>query len=41
VNRGDLIAAVPEGDLGAAIHASIDGRVALVDDERIIIERRG
>jgi Na+-translocating ferredoxin:NAD+ oxidoreductase RnfC subunit len=41
VNRGDLIAAVPEGALGAAIHASIDGRVALVDDERIIIERRG
>jgi Na+-translocating ferredoxin:NAD+ oxidoreductase RnfC subunit len=41
VHRGDLIARVPEGALGAAIHASIDGRVILVDDERVIIERRG
>jgi Na+-translocating ferredoxin:NAD+ oxidoreductase RnfC subunit len=40
VNRGDPIARVPEGALGASIHASIDGRVALVDHERVIIERR-
>lgn len=26
---------------GSYIHASIDGRVALVDDERVILERRG
>ena len=44
VRQGELIADIPEGAegaLGAAIHASIDGRVTLVDDERVMIERRG
>jgi Na+-translocating ferredoxin:NAD+ oxidoreductase RnfC subunit len=41
VREGECIAEIPEGSLGAAIHASIDGRVTLVDDERVIIEKRG
>ncbi|RPI05951.1 MAG: NADH dehydrogenase subunit [Ignavibacteriae bacterium] len=38
VNAGDTIADIPEGTLGANIHASIDGRVKSVTDE-IVIER--
>ncbi len=40
VKRGQLIAAIPEGALGATIHASIDGVVAEIDDVAIRIERR-
>lgn len=38
VNAGDVVAEIPEGKLGARIHASIDGRVKTVQQE-IIIER--
>jgi Na+-translocating ferredoxin:NAD+ oxidoreductase RnfC subunit len=46
VREGDVVATIPEGaggadTLGAAVHASINGRIALVDEERIMIERRG
>lgn len=40
VRRGDLVAEVPEGKLGARIHASIDGIVAEVTDEAVRIESR-
>lgn len=38
VKAGDLIARPEEGALGAAVHASIDGRVAAVG-ERVVIEK--
>jgi Na+-translocating ferredoxin:NAD+ oxidoreductase RnfC subunit len=37
VSLGMLIADIPAGELGAKIHSSIDGRVTLVDVERIVI----
>ncbi len=37
VRRGDLIARIPEGKLGANIHASISGRVEAVTGEHIMI----
>jgi Na+-translocating ferredoxin:NAD+ oxidoreductase RnfC subunit len=40
VKKGDLIGEIPEGELGARIHASIDGTVSSVDAERIIIQSR-
>lgn len=39
VTCGQLIAAVPEGAMGANIHASIAGTVTYVDDAKIVIER--
>jgi Na+-translocating ferredoxin:NAD+ oxidoreductase RnfC subunit len=39
VEEGALIAEAPEGKTGAAVHASVGGRVSLVDSERIIIEK--
>ncbi len=38
VRRGQIIARPNDGDLGACIHASIDGRVALVSADAIEIE---
>ena len=38
VIKGELIAEIPEGKLGANIHASIDGRVSSVDDINITLE---
>ena len=38
VKAGDVIAKVPENALGAQIHASIDGRVASVDDKITIVK---
>jgi hypothetical protein len=38
VAAGDPIGAIPEGKLGAAVHASIRGRVTAVDDRRIEIQ---
>jgi Na+-translocating ferredoxin:NAD+ oxidoreductase RnfC subunit len=38
VKKGDLIGEIPEGALGARIHASIDGTVSSVDEEKIIIQ---
>ena len=40
VTEGQLIARIPEGAMGANIHASISGKVVSVD-KRIIIERTG
>ncbi len=39
VKEGDLIGEIPEGALGARVHASISGTVREVDRETIIIER--
>jgi len=39
VDEGSLIAVIPQKSLGAMIHASIDGKVSFIDEERIIIER--
>ena len=41
VNRGDLIAKIREGQLGANIHASISGTVTTVSDSGITIEKGG
>jgi Na+-translocating ferredoxin:NAD+ oxidoreductase RnfC subunit len=38
VKKGDLIAEIPEGALGARLHASIAGTVSSIDDEKIIIQ---
>ena len=38
VSKGDLVARIPEGKLGANLHASISGTVTSVNAERIIIE---
>jgi Na+-translocating ferredoxin:NAD+ oxidoreductase RnfC subunit len=38
VKKGDLIGEIPEGALGARIHASIDGRVESVGD-RVVIQQ--
>lgn len=39
VHRGDLIADIPKGKLGAKYHASIDGVVMKVTERSIIIEK--
>ena len=39
VKAGDLIAAIPEGKLGAAVHASMGGRVTEVSDKSLTIDR--
>jgi Na+-translocating ferredoxin:NAD+ oxidoreductase RnfC subunit len=39
VQRGDLIATIPDGSLGAMIHASIDGRVSSVDENFVELSR--
>ncbi|MDP3447329.1 MAG: biotin/lipoyl-containing protein, partial [Eubacteriales bacterium] len=39
VKRGDLIAKIPEGKMGANVHASIDGTVEAVDGQAIRIKR--
>ncbi|MFN2246629.1 MAG: hypothetical protein ACK2U4_05915, partial [Candidatus Promineifilaceae bacterium] len=38
VKTGDVIGEIPEGALGAPVHASIDGVVSEVTNEAIIIE---
>lgn len=38
VNRGDLIAKIPEGKLGSAIHASITGTITAIDGDSIAIQ---
>jgi pyruvate/2-oxoglutarate dehydrogenase complex dihydrolipoamide acyltransferase (E2) component len=37
VIRGDLIAAVPEEKLGANVHASVEGKIAEVNERQICI----
>ena len=39
VRKGDLIAEIPEGKLGARYHASIDGKISEVSDQAIIITK--
>ena len=39
VREGDLVGEIPEGAMGARVHASIDGVVRLVDQGRVVIER--
>jgi len=39
VRRDQLIAEIPDGKLGARVHASIDGKVSAIQNERITIER--
>jgi Na+-translocating ferredoxin:NAD+ oxidoreductase RnfC subunit len=39
VTAGQKIGAIPEGKLGAAIHASIAGQVVSIDATRIRIQR--
>ncbi|MCL2545299.1 MAG: 4Fe-4S dicluster domain-containing protein [Clostridia bacterium] len=41
VRRGEVIAAIPENALGAALHASIDGTVTAVSDTMIEISKGG
>jgi biotin carboxyl carrier protein len=38
VKQGDLIASVPEGKLGAEVHASVEGRVREVSGQDVVIE---
>ena len=38
VAKGDLVAQIPEGKLGANLHASISGTVTSVNSRRIVIE---
>lgn len=38
VRRGDLVAALPEGKLGANLHASIDGTVSAISTDYITLE---
>ena len=39
VDGGQMIADIPEGELGAPVHASIQGSVREVTDTTIVIER--
>jgi Na+-translocating ferredoxin:NAD+ oxidoreductase RnfC subunit len=41
VRKGERVGEIPEGALGARLHASIDGVVTAVDAQRITIEARG
>ena len=40
VKKGEIIGEIPEGALGARVHASIDGTVTAVDDKNIVIQSR-
>jgi Na+-translocating ferredoxin:NAD+ oxidoreductase RnfC subunit len=40
VQKGDMVGEIPEGALGARVHASIDGTVSAVDDEQVVIQSR-
>lgn len=37
VNKGQLIADIPEGKLGAKLHSSIDGRITSISENSIVI----
>jgi len=39
VKKGDMVAKAPEGKLGVTIHSPIDGKVAEISDQYIIIEK--
>ncbi len=38
VKRGDTVARVPDGALGADIHSSIDGKVVAVNADAVVVE---
>ncbi len=38
MRQGDLIADIPDGNLGAKYHASVSGRVRRIDGDAIVIE---
>ena len=38
VRKGDLIGEIPEGALGARVHASIDGTVESIDEDIVITQ---
>ena len=38
VTKGDVIGEIPQGQLGARVHAPADGIVSYVDNEKVIIE---
>ena len=39
VKRGDLIADMPEGKLGARLHSSIDGKIDQIESDHIVIKK--
>ena len=39
VSRGQVVATVPEGQLGVPVHASLDGRIKAIDETSLWIER--
>ena len=39
VRRGDLIADIPEGKIGAKVHSSIDGRISMIGPDNIDIKK--
>lgn len=39
VKKGEIIGTVPDDKLGAFVHSSIDGKVILIDNKNIVIER--
>jgi len=41
VKAGDVIGAIPEGALGATVHASINGKIEEITDSYIVIRRTG
>jgi Na+-translocating ferredoxin:NAD+ oxidoreductase RnfC subunit len=40
VQKGDVVGEIPEGALGARVHASIDGTVSAIDDKQVVIQSR-
>lgn len=39
VRRGDLVADIPDGKLGAKIHSSIDGTISTIESDYIVIKK--
>ena len=40
VQKGDVVGEIPEGALGARVHASISGTVSAVDEKQVVIQSR-
>jgi len=40
VEKGKLIAVIPEGKMGSCLHASISGKIISADNDKIIIEKQ-
>ncbi len=38
VKKGDVIGEIPQGALGARVHASIDGTVTAINDKQVVIQ---